>query len=65
VINTYRVSLLNPAANPSEIEEEYVSADSQKEAELEALSLIARHPFADVELISVELVEPGSLYHEP
>ena len=62
--NTYRVTLKNPSANPSEIEEEYLTADTDKDAELAALDLVARHPFDDVELVSVELVEPGELYHE-
>lgn len=62
--DTYLVRLRNPSANPSEIEEEYITADSDKDAQLAALDLIARHPFDDVELISVELVEPGELYHE-
>lgn len=64
MINTYRVTLRNPAANPDEIEEEFIYADDQKDAELEAIALVARHPFNDVELISVDLVEPGQLYHE-
>ena len=64
MINTYRVTLRNPAANPDEIEEEYISADSQHEADEEAAGIVARHPFNDVELLSVELVEPGELYHD-
>lgn len=62
--NVYRVTLLNPAANPDEIEEEYISADSQREADEEAAGLVARHPFNDVSLLSVELVDPGDLYHD-
>lgn len=62
--NVYRVTLLNPAANPDEIEEEFIYADDQKEAELEAIALVARHPFNDVSLLSVDLVEPGELYHD-
>ena len=62
--DTYRVTLRNPSANPDEMEEEYIYADSQKDAELEAIQLVARHPFNDVELVSVELLEPGDLYHD-
>lgn len=61
---TYLVTLHNPAANPSEYEEEYITADSQKDADLAALDLIARHPFDDVELVSVVRVDPGDLYHD-
>ena len=63
-MNTYLVTLLNPAANPDEIEEEYIYADSQREAENEAANLVARHPFNDVELLSVRLVDPQELYNE-
>lgn len=62
--DTYRVTLRNPSANPDEIETEYVTADSQHEADLAADDLVARHPFSDVEVVSVELVEPGQFYHE-
>lgn len=62
--NTYCVTLQNPAANPAELEEEYITADSDKDAELQALELVAQHPFDDVRLVSVALVEPGELYHE-
>jgi hypothetical protein len=64
VNDTYRVTLRNPSGNPSEIEEEYIPADSQHEADLKASDLAARHPFDDVEVVAVELVEPGELYHE-
>lgn len=64
MINTYRVTLLNPAANPDEIEEEYVYASSQQDAEQEASRIVARHPFDDVEIVGVDLVDPGELYHE-
>ena len=64
MIETYKITLFNPSGNPEETEVEYVSADSQKEAELEAIRIVARHPFDDIELISVELVEPRELYHE-
>ena len=62
--NVYRVTLRNPSANPDELEEEYIHADSQKDAELEAIELVARHPFNDVSLLSVELVEPLELYRD-
>lgn len=62
--DTYRVTLRNPSANPSEYEEEFITADSQHEADRAAEDLVARHPFDDVEIVSVELVEPGELYHE-
>jgi len=64
VDNLYKVTIKNPSANPSELEEEYITADSDKDAELAALDLVARHPFDDVSLVSVELVEPGDLYHD-
>jgi len=64
VDNTYRVTLHNPSANPSEFEEEYITADTDKDADLAAADLIAKHPFEDVTLVSVELVEPGDLYHD-
>jgi hypothetical protein len=58
------VTLLNPSGNPDEIEEEYVTADNKHEAEQEAETIIARHPFNDIKLLSVELVTPGELYHD-
>lgn len=64
MINTYLVTLLNPAANPDEIEEEYIYAYNQQDAENEAANLVARHPFNDVELLSVRLIDPQELYHE-
>jgi hypothetical protein len=63
-VDTYLVTLLNPAANPDEIEEEYIYADSQQAAESEAANLVARHPFNDVSLLTVRLVDPQELYHE-
>lgn len=62
--DTYKITLRNPAANPQEIEEEFITADTQHEADLAAEDLVARHPFDDVEVVAVELVEPGDLYHE-
>ena len=62
--NVYLVTLLNPSGNPDEIEEEYVTADNQAEAENEAARIIARHPFNDIELLGVKLVDPQDLYHE-
>ncbi len=62
--NIYRAVFLNPSANPDEIETEYIPADNQSEAENEAARIIARHPFNDVSLLSVELVDPQDLYHE-
>lgn len=64
MINTYLVTLLNPAANPDEIEEEYIYAYNQTDAEKEARALVARHPFNDVELLSVRLIDPQELYHD-
>jgi hypothetical protein len=63
-METYKVTLFNPSGNPEEIETEYVSAESQKDAELDAIGIVARHPFDDIEIISVELVSPRELYHE-
>jgi hypothetical protein len=62
--NVYLVTLRNPSGNPTEIEEEYITADSQKDAELAAMDLVARHPFDGVSLISVQLIEPGDFYNE-
>jgi hypothetical protein len=64
VNNVYRVTLLNPSGNPDEIEEEYITADNQPEAENEAAGIIARHPFNDIQLLDVKLVDPQDLYHE-
>jgi hypothetical protein len=64
VLNTYLVTLHNPAANPEEFEERYIDADDSKDAELQAEEIVANHPFSDVRLISVTLVEPGELYHD-
>jgi hypothetical protein len=62
--NTYLVILKNPSGNPQETEERYITADSQKDAELEAMDIVAHHPFDDVTLVSVDLVEPRDLYHD-
>lgn len=56
--------LHNPAANPEEYEERYVDADDSHDAELQALDIIADHPFNDVSLVSVARVSPEDLYHE-
>jgi hypothetical protein len=65
VLNTYLVTLQNPSANPDEFEERYIDADGDKDAELQAAEMVASHIFDDVKLISVTLVEPQELYHEP
>ena len=63
-MDTYLVTLHNPAANPEEYEERYVDADGHKDAEMQALDIIAGHPFNDVELVSVTRVDPEDLFHE-
>lgn len=57
------MTLLNPSANPDEVEEEYIYADNRHDAENEAARLVAEHPFNDVSLLSVRLVDPQELYH--
>jgi len=64
MLDTYLVLLHNPSANPEEYEERYIDADDQKDADLQALDIIADHPFNDVELVSVTRVSPEELYHE-
>ncbi len=63
-METYRIELHNPSANPEEHETRYVYADDKHEAELQALDIIAGHPFSDVELVEVARVSPEDLYHE-
>jgi hypothetical protein len=64
MVNTYLVTLHNPAANPEEYEERYVYADDHKEAELQAQEIVAGHVFNDVSLVSVIRVDPEELYHD-
>ena len=63
-METYLVTLHNPSANPEEYEEQYVDAEGQKDAELQAADIIANHVFDDVALVSVVRVDPAELYHE-
>ena len=63
-METYLVTLHNPAANPEEYEERYVYADDHNEAELQAQEIVAGHVFNDVSLVSVTRVDPEELYHD-
>jgi hypothetical protein len=63
-MNTYLARFLNPSGNPDDIEEIYLDAEDSQDAEGQAVRHVDNHIFNDVELLSVELVDPGELYNE-
>jgi hypothetical protein len=63
-VDVYRVTIRNPSANPEPFEIQYIDADDEHDADLQARDIVADHPVSDVALVSVELVEPGQLYHD-
>ena len=63
-MDTWLVKIRNPAGNPSELEEEWVYAETEEEAHEEGQRLVDTHPFCDVSLESVIRVDTGELYHE-
>jgi hypothetical protein len=63
-MNVYLAKFLNPSGNPEDIEEIYLNADDSQDANDQAVKHVDNHIFNDVELLSVELVDPGELYNE-